>query len=298
VKDFTRAFTFDSCWPPADSELNTTPRQISGLVFNREGELLALSRGDNDWVPQQGFEQRRITSDAVLVIDPGTGQVIRRWGANMFVMPHQITIDRQDNIWITDCGAHKLFKFSPKGELLFEIGGSELGLKLPTDLVAMDDGSIFVSDGYGNSRVLRLDAQGNLLYQWGTKGDGRGEFNLPHSIAADATGKIYVADRENHRIQIFNADGNLLDIWENMEQILTLRFSGNKLFALSNLAAEKGVVRQLSANGQLLTEFPTKPDGTAADFEWPHAMAINADCSHIYIGYTATGKRLQRFIRY
>jgi peptidylamidoglycolate lyase len=296
-KELTESFSFDSHWPPLTSELTTRRRQISGLVFNRAGELLALSRGNNDWIPKQGFKQRRIGDDVVLVIDTNSGQVIRRWGANLFVMPHQIITDNHDNIWITDCGAHRLFKFSPAGELLLEVGGDETGLKLPTDLVPMDDGSIFVSDGYGNARVLHLDAQGRLIHQWGNKGTTAGQFNLPHAITADQSGRIYVADRENYRIQIFNQQGVLLDLWEHMEQVLTLRFCNDKLFALSNLAAEKGVVRQLSTHGHRVTEFFTKPAGIEGDFEWPHGMAISPNGNHIYIGYTATGKRLQRFAR-
>src|SRR5262249_62050207 len=111
-------------------------------------------------------------------------------------------------------------KFDPEGKLMLSLGKKgQAGVgddqfDRPTDIAVTSSGEFYVSDGYGNSRVLKFSADGKLLKKWGKKGTGPGEFNLPHAIVLDARGHVYVGDRENNRIQIFDADGRYLDTWK------------------------------------------------------------------------------------
>jgi 6-bladed beta-propeller len=142
-----------------------------------------------------------------------------------------VRIDKDDNIWATDKGSDLVVKFSPEGQVLMILGRKQEAsdedtapLKHPkpplpaedgrfrqvTDVTWDLEGNIFISDGYINSRVAKVDKNGNWVKSWGVRGDKPGEFNTPHSIAADAKGNIYVADRFNRRIQVFDNEGNFL----------------------------------------------------------------------------------------
>ena len=118
-------------------------------------------------------------------------------------------------------GLHQIFKFSHEGNLLLKLGvaktpgNDSLHFDLPTDVAVADDGSFYVSDGYGNSRVVKFSKEGKYLFEWGKKGDKPGEFNTPHMIDLDTYGNVYVADRENNRIQKFDAHGIFLKEWRN-----------------------------------------------------------------------------------
>ncbi len=137
-------------------------------------------------------------------------------------MAHHIKIDRDGNIWLADIGLHVVRKFSPSGEILMtlgtpgQFGEDKQHLDKPTDMAIASDGSVFVADGYGNNRVVHFDAQGKYVKAWGKLGTGPDEFSLPHAIAIDSKDRIYVADRNNVRIQIFNRDGQLIDSWANV----------------------------------------------------------------------------------
>src|SRR5207302_42663 len=130
-------------------------------------------------------------------------------------------IDPEGNLWLTDNSDHRVMKFTPEGKLLAtfgvrnEPGEDSTHFNRPTDVAFAPSGDVYISDGYGNSRVVRLSHGGKFLGAWGRKGAGEGEFNLPHSIAVDARGRVYVADRENARIQVFTPEGKFLAQWAN-----------------------------------------------------------------------------------
>jgi hypothetical protein len=219
------------------------------------------------------------------------------WGEGLFVMPHQISVDPAGNIWIVDCGQDKVFQFDSTGTLLLELGSDQIGFRKPTDVVVLSDGCFVVSDGYTNARVAVFDQKGRMIQAWGQKGKRPLEFQTPHSIARDENDLLYVADRENHRVQILNREGKVQTIWTHLERPLTVRYAAGSLFVLSNLDADKGIVRQLNRQGEVLSSFMTKPADSQEDFEWPHGLAVTDDASEIYVGFTLTGRRVHRYQR-
>jgi peptidylamidoglycolate lyase len=134
-------------------------------------------------------------------------------------MPHGLSVDSGNNIWLTDVGTHQVYEFSHDGELMLTLGERGVAgdganqFDRPTDVAFGRDGDVYVSDGYRNTRVARFTADGTYIEEWGTPGSGPGEFNLPHGISIDASGRVYVADRENARVQIFDADGVFITVW-------------------------------------------------------------------------------------
>ena len=174
------------------------------------------------------------TEHPVMVFD-GEGGLIETWGSNDFVKPHHITITEDDHIFCVDKDSHVVHKYSLDGTRVLTIGhegeASNTGYEAPdyltvqraagpfnqpTKAAIAADGSIFVADGYGNTRVHRFSPDGEHLFSWGSPGTGIGEFHIPHSIAIDSDDRILVADRENARIQIFDLEGKFLEQWTEM----------------------------------------------------------------------------------
>lgn len=190
--------------------------QVTGVDVDRAGRIYLFHRADRKWV--EPFPADPIGQDTIAVLDSG-GKLIASWGKNLFIMPHGLSLDRAGNVWVTDVGAHQVRQFSPNGRLLLTLGkGGESGsdrdhFNLPTDVAFGPDGTVYVSDGYENTRVIRFTADGRYLGEWGAPGKGPGQFNLPHGIAIDFAGRVYVADRENFRLQIFDSAGRYLSEW-------------------------------------------------------------------------------------
>ncbi len=164
------------------------------------------------------------TLDPILEFDQ-SGKLLRSFGAGMFIFPHGIAIDKDDNLWITDGQGsggigHVAIKFSPAGKVLMTLGKPGVAgdtpdtFNQPNDVAIAANGDIFVSDGHnevtGNARVLKFDRNGKFIKWWGGHGSGPGQFEGPHALAFDSKGRLFVADRGNNRIQIFDQDGKYL----------------------------------------------------------------------------------------
>jgi peptidylamidoglycolate lyase len=136
-------------------------------------------------------------------------------------MPHGLEIDKEDNIWITDVGLHQVIKYDSNGNELMVLGKEytpgkdSLHFNLPTDVAVSENGSFYVSDGYGNSRIIKFSSEGEYLFEWGVFGENKNEFNIPHGLDLDKNGNVYVADRENNKIQKFDSLGNFIKEWKN-----------------------------------------------------------------------------------
>jgi len=185
---------------------------MSAVDIDSHGTIYAFKRSE----PGQKAGEM---SSMVMVIDPH-GKFLRSWGEHMFSSAHGLRVLRDGFIWITDKTGDQVFKFSPDGELLMTLGkkgvagdnDSTDALNGPSDVVIGKNGDIFVSDGEStNTRVVKFSKDGKFIKCWGTKGAGPGELNLPHNIAMDSEGRVYVADRTNKRIQVFDQDGKYLD---------------------------------------------------------------------------------------
>lgn len=151
----------------------------------------------------------------------GKGKYLRTLAAGVFTQPHGLRVDAEDNIWATDVGSHIVVKMDPKGRILMVLGikgraeewhqaGHLRCFNEPNDLTFGPGGEIYITQGHGKgeSRVLKFDADGEFVKTWGGEGSGPGQFNVPHSIITDARGLLYIADRSNQRIQVFDGDGN------------------------------------------------------------------------------------------
>ncbi len=197
--------------------------QVAGVAVDAQGHVVVFCRGERVW-GGEALDAQRIAAPTVLKFDDEQGELIAAWGDNQFVMPHGLTIDAADNFWLTDVGLHQVFKFDSSGHLLMTVGvagvpgNDSTHFNMPTDVAVASDGSFFVSDGYVNSRIVKFSAQGHFLLAWGTPGDRPGQFDVPHSIALDAVGHLYVADRGNARLQIFDREGKFLNEWKNLRE--------------------------------------------------------------------------------
>ena len=194
--------------------------EAAGVAVDTSGHVFVFHR------PGRGFDTaatKTLTASPVLEIDAESGRLIRAWGANTFLVPHGITIDAANNVFLTDVGLHQVFKFSHDGQLILTVGEARVGkwdathFNQPTDVAIRPDGSFYVSDGYVNIRVALFDASGRWVREWGTKGVGEGEFNNPHGLSlVPGDTDVVIADRENSRLQLFDGAGTFRRQWRGV----------------------------------------------------------------------------------
>lgn len=293
----TDSHSLDGEWPLLSDRDSLAGHQFSGIALAADGSLLALHHGENHVDPQTGFLKQLIRKPAVFVLDSKTGRMKSSWGANLFMLPHQVSTDPWGGVWIVDSGLKRVFKFDQDGARLLEINGPPDGFNLPTDAVVLPDRSVVVADGSINRRGFLFDEFGKFQGPWGLRGKEAMQFHTSHSITSDDEGRVYIADRENHWVQVLSQKGELLDTWEGVGRPATIRFHAGSLYVLSNLPASKGVVRRFSKSGELKEVFQTKPKGVEGDFEWPHGLAVADSGDSVYVGFVLTSRRIQRYRR-
>ncbi|GLU44100.1 peptidyl-alpha-hydroxyglycine alpha-amidating lyase family protein [Allomuricauda sp. NBRC 101325] len=291
-------------WPdlPSDFILGNP----TGLAINSKNNIVVFHRASKVW--EEPMSENKIQENTITTIDKRTGKVLKSWGANLFIMPHGLEIDKEDNIWVTDVGLHQIFKFKSDGTLLLTLGTAQVAgndkehFNLPTDVAVSSDGSFYVSDGYGNSRVVKFSKEGKYLFEWGKYGDRQGEFNIPHGIDLDKKGYVYVADRENNRIQKFDSEGNFITLWQNQttDQFysVTVDNRNNCLFGIDYMIVNDTIVKgsdifRFDLDLNLQTQF-----GRSGIYDGPisryHDIQIDDDGS-IYV-VDILGNKVQKFI--
>jgi DNA-binding beta-propeller fold protein YncE len=247
------------------------------------------------------------------VFDPD-GNLLTSWGEDIFDHPHAVHIGADGMVYCTDDGDHTVRKLTPDGQLLLELGTaskpsppmSGIPFNRCTHTALSPDGEIYVSDGYRNARVHKYSPDGELMASWGRPGVEPGEFNLPHNLACDADGWIYVADRENHRVQVLDASGAVHDVWHSLHRPSALFMpAGRRQLCYVGeigpyLGSNRGTpnlgprITILANDGAVLVRLGVEPTaGTEpGKFVSPHGIAVDSR-GDIYVGevvYTAWPK--------
>ena len=282
-----------------------------GVATNSKGHIFVYTRSQLTRLFE--FDQR--------------GVFVREIGEGLygFVFAHAVRVDPQDNIWAVDEGSNMVIKFNPEGRVMMVLGhrpdmldgvpvtpgfnapappATKYTFSRPTDVVFDAAGDIFVSDGYGNSRVVKYDKYGKFIKDVGSKGSAPGQLNIPHTMAADAKGNVYVGDRTNNRIQVFDNDLTLKTIYDQVGSPWAMCISGGPhqyLYSSNSnpdnnnaeIAANTGEIYKMELDGTILGKFG-KAGKSVGDFSTVHSM----DCRNPNEIYTAeiTAWRAQKII--
>ena len=253
------------------------------------------------------------------------GKLLAAFGQNLFVFPHGATVDREGNLWVTDARGgngkgHQVFKFDRTGKVVMTLGkagvsgsGPDL-FDQPTDVVVAPNGDIFVTDSHRgeggkpslNNRVVKLTRDGKFVREWGRKGSGRGELSEPHTIAMDSRGRLFVGDRENNRIQIFDQDGKLLDEWRQFGRPSGLFITADDTIYVADsesgpdtgaqeLPGIKKGIRIGSARDGRVTAFIEDMESTRAEHSGAEGVGVDAQ-GNVY-GAVVRRRMLERHTR-
>lgn len=282
--------------------------QVSGVGVDSHNHVFIFHRADHSWITEE--TGRLITAATILCFEGESGKkLIRSWGGGIFRIPHGLRVDRWDNIWVTDIGLHQVMKFDHQGSLLMKLGEAgvpgtdHIHFDRPTDVAVAPDGSFFVADGYGNSRVAKFSSKGEFLLEWGRHGRGPGEFDVPHGIALDSQGRVYVADRSNARIQVFTPDGRFLYQWKGAElgRPWSLAIAPDDYIYVVDggdmkpSPPDRGRILKLNVKGEILEKWASfgNYDG---QLYWGHDIAVGRD-GDVYVGDVYHGMRIQKFTK-
>ena len=299
--------------------------EVAGVATDSQDRVYVFNRGEH---PLMVFDR--------------DGTFLRSWGEGVFVRPHGIFIGPDDAVYCCDDRDHTVRKFAPDGRPLLTMGASgqpsDTGatsmdyrtirragppFHYPTNLAIAPEGDLYVSDGYGNARIHKFSPDGRLLFSWGEPGNGPGQFRLPHGIAVDRQGTVYVADRENSRIQLFTPRGEYLSEWTDVARPCQVFVSGGTV-CVAELGFRAGMWPGTTAPGDdapggRLSIFDLRGERLArwgggrhpcapGDFFAPHDVCVDSH-GDLYVGEVvmsgggnsglvpATCHSLQKFVR-
>jgi DNA-binding beta-propeller fold protein YncE len=250
--------------------------EAAGVALNSKGHVFVYSRGAHTGLYE--FDQ--------------TGKFLREIGKDLygFVFAHVVRIDKDDNIWCVDEGSNMVIEFNPEGHVIMTIGrraepseaprppGSPTpparpdSFNRPTDIQWDTAGNGYITDGYGNSRVAKVDKDGKWITAWGKRGTDPGDFHTPHSLAIDAKNNIYVGDRENNRIQVFDTDGKFLKQFTNVGAPWAVCITPGPKQVLYTSDSRPGRIYKLDLDGNILGVFG-HAGKRPGEFGWIHEMA-------------------------
>jgi sugar lactone lactonase YvrE len=255
--------------------------QVSAVAADGQGAVFVFHRGEHP----------------IMVFDR-SGKFLRSFGEGLVTKAHGLRFDTNGNVWITDVGNHTVRKFSADGKLLLTLGvegkaGDTIGqFDQPADVAFGPKGELFVADGYGNSRVVKYLADGTYSTSWGKKGTGNGEFNVVHAVVVDSRGTVYVGDRDNDRVQLFDSGGRFQGVWNEFGSPFGLFLDrSNHRFLIADGRAHRCLV--LDAHGKVLNSFG-KQGSAPGQFNLPHSISMDTDGA-IYVT-EITGQRVQKFL--
>jgi DNA-binding beta-propeller fold protein YncE len=263
--------------------------EAAGVAVNSQGHIFVYTRS---------AQTRLFEFDA-------KGNFVREIGKDLygFSFAHVVRIDKDDNIWCVDEGANMVIEFDPQGRVMMLFGRKPEAVEggappppgvtppppnpafasfahrlfnRPTDVAWDPAGNSFIADGYGNSRVVKFDRDGNWVTEWGKRGTAPGEFHTLHSIATDAKGNVYVGDRENNRIQVFDGEGNFLKEWTNAGAPWAICITPGPKQVLYTSDSLAGRIYKLDLDGNILGEFG-KDGKRLGQFGWVHEISCPSE---------------------
>jgi len=264
-----------------------------GVAINSKGHIFILNRGNHPLL--------EFSADGDFIGSFGEGSPI-------FRVPHSIRFDSQDNLWYVNSGDNLVVKFNPRRRVEQALGRREepwvylthgieraipppASFYQPTDTVVGPDGSTYVTDGYGNSRVVKFSKEGNLVKYWGDRGTRPGQFNTPHNIVIDTKSNLYVADRQNNRVQVFSPDGDFLTQWRDLARPCDIYIDHQGVVYVPEL---DGLMTLLNLDGQVLTRWLSPTSTSTGD--GGHAVWLDSH-GDIYINQNQEGRRLLKYRR-
>jgi sugar lactone lactonase YvrE len=247
-----------------------------------------------------------------------TGKLVKSFGEGLLIFPHGIHVDRYGNVWVTDGlgkdgKGHQVFKFSPDGKILMTLGKAGIAgsgpdeFNAPSAVVVSPSGDIFVADGHGgntNARIVKFAKDGTFIKTWGKKGSAPGDLDIPHAIAMDSQGRLFVGDRQNNRIQIFDQDGKFLDQWAQFSRPSGFYIDKNDVIYVADSESEsvsknhdgwKRGIRVGSAKDGTVTAFIPDPVEKASGTSAAEGVAADA-IGNIY-GAEVGPKRLMKYVK-
>lgn len=257
-------------------------KQVAGVAVDSRDRVYVFNRGDHP----------------VIVFDRD-GRFLRSWGEGVFHSAHGIYIDQHDGVYCVDVQDHTVRKFNTDGRLLLTLGREgqpgEGGAPFnrPTNAALAPSGELYVADGYGNSRIHKFSTCGELILSWGAPGDGPGQFNIPHGVWAYGDDRVFVADRQNNRIQIFDSQGEFLTQWTDFRRPCSCFIDGEDNVYVAELEARMSI---LSIEGELLARWGGTKSKAPGEFIAPHAAWVDSR-GDLYIGEVLEGQRIQKFVR-
>jgi len=286
----------------------------SGLAIHPDGSSF--------WVFDRcGGEDCRGSDLASIMRFDSEGNHLLSFGANLFQRPHGLFVDRDGNVWVTDdvgsrdidtvgeAKGHQVFKFSPKGELLMTLGKPGISgdgpetFDMPSAVLVAPNGDIFVGDGHGpgsNARIVKFNSRGEYLMTWGSAGDRPHQFHTPHALAMDSAGRLFVGDRGNSRVLIFDQSGNFIDEWTQFGRPSGMFIDDNDLLYVadssssntprSNPGFEEGI-RVGNVRDGRITLFIEDPDGNGSQ------EGVVADSEGNIYGSLTAGMALRKYSR-
>jgi streptogramin lyase len=266
-------------------------------------DVVGISIDEDDRVYAFGRSRRP------LIVFDRDGNEMDSWGEGLFKRPHGSCMTPEGHIWLADDVSHAVFMFTKKGELLMTLGnvgqksdtGHRNGLdifeklssitraaepfNLPTGVAISSTGDIFVSDGYGNARVHRFSPEGELILSWGEPGAGKGQFRLPHNIWIDKQDRVWIPDRENHRVQIFDTEGTFLDEWIDLWRPTHVYMDKDEIVYISELSRRISI---FTIEGELLSRWGNESHSLDDPlFVGPHVICVDSR-GDLYVGEVAT----------
>jgi DNA-binding beta-propeller fold protein YncE len=254
--------------------------QVAGVAVDSRDRVLVLCRGEHP-----------------IIVFSREGEFIESRGEGIFVNAHGAYIDADDSFYCVDNGDHTVRKFAKDGELVFTLGTKNKPappgkpFNKPTDIAKAPNGDLYVSDGYGNSSVHHFTPDGELLRSWGEPGTGSGQFNLPHGVWADEK-RIYVADRQNNRVQIFTSEGEYLEEWGNLLRPCDIFFDRRGRIYIAELTHRVSI---LNKRGEVLARLGGEKSFAPGRFVAPHCLWKDSHGA-LYVGEVLDGQRIQKFI--